>query len=1426
MLGKNEPLFYKYRRRRAGMTLGPPPPDPPPPRRPPLRPRNEGSPEYVAQQVSGALRAAARGRRQRHEKPKDVVIKAFARFSEDGRLSPAEFVAGCERLGLTVPIADALAVFITAPSEFVMESDRDKENAGAGAGADGATNEEEGTEAGGAGKDDDADAVLLLYAPWIDDVLEGPPRTASRPREPVPTAPRVSTSGRTSPATSRPNRPENRSKTQTNSTRTPAPPPRRPSGYVKPVAPSERFRTRRGPLTEHDPPIREGDAFVYPHCRTPVFPPDGFDQTHLARGGVLPDATLELDHVHGCGPGLVDQAAPVPIFCIPPRADPKTGKVNKENEECVYYAAGVCVARTLRDPRAVLAERAAENAARDALAARRKMQYMAGVELDPVPLKSWEHARCQRHFRGHVDDVRCLTIHEGSRRCASGEMGAEPRAIVWRVDADVAEAPLAILKHGKGTRAVICVGFNADCTRLVTVCGDDGHTVSLWDWNAGPLVNASLPGGTRAGLRLWQSRGYQNTPPAVRGAMFTPDLERKDVLLTFGSKHIKFWTPPAREPRPPGGVGDADAERAFQKLPWRARSGQWVPNATVEDVLCAAFLPWVRAEEVSDADADDDDAASVVSGPPGEDNLARGVNLVTGSPKGRIMFWEKGDGAVPVKIVPGSNWHKAGVSALALSFDKRLLLSGDKAGGVMCWAMNTSYGTIVAPLGGVFLVENPPKPLPPTPPPSVSASEVWLEGDDEYPGPGWEYEGEPLRWLESYPDIRGASWSPSGQYALITTAQGSVWRILIDPKLTEGEETDTDETEDEDGSPHAKLTELALARLEYAAAVKENAKQPVVSVLIRGHDSSLNAAAWWQGGKFASSGTQAMFATGAGSGRTVIWNAWTRTEQAAFDAGGPVRSLAFSPDGHHLAVGLDKGTVNVFGVLAWKQPDPDYISTGDAWFNVEVRFLYACVGSLKASVGALGYSPDGRWLAAGDQLGGLELYRTKAKIGDEELRPAYSRRSKCSGHSSAVCHVDWTECSRCVRSGSTSYELLHHLVPSGQLLPRAPRYGVDSREPIKVKEKDTRKKDDDDSESEGELVDPTHDAHALLDGYESDDDGRGGWHTWTSPLGFEVMGVWREGQDGTDINEVWRSVDGKRLFSADDSGAVRVVNYPCVLAKAPSHVHRAHSSHVTAARGSWCDAWVASAGGRDCCVMQWRVVPAPTPTDAMEGYFETPRHAGLVGGVGTGITGFDLTDIDAGVVNLRVVDRPTARVVRGKAKKSKAKVKKVSSKESSEDDGDDGIWNAKREDDIVEMDEPLDLLADADAVVPVCKLKSDANVAKYAAEFVKREPATSKMWATREEVAERRRRLETELRKLGKERQATAIGGGPAAGRVEWNAPNVRGGEVPVQPGREPRVKFGPYQSEPPLFSHQKPFYYPPDNVSDAGTFSDAGDDA
>lgn len=40
-------------------------------------------------------------------------------------------------------------------------------------------------------------------------------------------------------------------------------------------------------------------------------------------------------------------------------------------------------------------------------------------------------------------------------------------------------------------------------------------------------------------------------------------------------------------------------------------------------------------------------------------------------------------------------------------------------------------------------------------------------------------------------------------------------------------------------------------------------------------------------------------------------------------------------------------------------------------------------------------------------------------------------------------------------------------------------------------------------------------------------------------------GIWPEGADGTDINAVARSHDGKLLVSADDFGKVHLFSYPC-----------------------------------------------------------------------------------------------------------------------------------------------------------------------------------------------------------------------------------------------------------------------------------------
>ena len=51
------------------------------------------------------------------------------------------------------------------------------------------------------------------------------------------------------------------------------------------------------------------------------------------------------------------------------------------------------------------------------------------------------------------------------------------------------------------------------------------------------------------------------------------------------------------------------------------------------------------------------------------------------------------------------------------------------------------------------------------------------------------------------------------------------------------------------------------------------------------------------------------------------------------------------------------------------------------------------------------------------------------------------------------------------------------------------------------------------------------------------------------------MGVWPEFTDGTDVNSVHRSSDGKHIVTGDDFGNVKLFNAPCVVHHAPSKTY-------------------------------------------------------------------------------------------------------------------------------------------------------------------------------------------------------------------------------------------------------------------------------
>lgn len=43
------------------------------------------------------------------------------------------------------------------------------------------------------------------------------------------------------------------------------------------------------------------------------------------------------------------------------------------------------------------------------------------------------------------------------------------------------------------------------------------------------------------------------------------------------------------------------------------------------------------------------------------------------------------------------------------------------------------------------------------------------------------------------------------------------------------------------------------------------------------------------------------------------------------------------------------------------------------------------------------------------------------------------------------------------------------------------------------------------------------------------------WHTWTNILGFDVMGIWPDGSDGTDINALDRGRLGAPVFDMQEA---------------------------------------------------------------------------------------------------------------------------------------------------------------------------------------------------------------------------------------------------------------------------------------------------
>lgn len=182
------------------------------------------------------------------------------------------------------------------------------------------------------------------------------------------------------------------------------------------------------------------------------------------------------------------------------------------------------------------------------------------------------------------------------------------------------------------------------------------------------------------------------------------------------------------------------------------------------------------------------------------------------------------------------------------------------------------------------------------------------------------------------------------------------------------------------------------------------------------------------------------------------------------------------------------------------------------------------------------YSPEGNFLAVGSHDNFIYIYSVS------ENGRRYSRFGKCNGHSSFITHLDWSKDGKYIMSNSGDYEILYWDIAGGCKLLRN-RYESKDRE----------------------------------------------WASYTCVLGFHVMGVWLEGSDGTDINALCRSHNERVVAVADDFCKVHLFQYPCPKPKAPSRKYEGHGSHVTNVCFTYSDSHLVSMGGKDTCILQWKV---------------------------------------------------------------------------------------------------------------------------------------------------------------------------------------------------------------------------------------------
>ena len=175
----------------------------------------------------------------------------------------------------------------------------------------------------------------------------------------------------------------------------------------------------------------------------------------------------------------------------------------------------------------------------------------------------------QEHFQGHDDDVLQIAVHPDRNKMASAQVASlqhlSPPIHIW----DTKTKKILRTLQGFHRRKVTLLEFNPTGQYLLTVGGDDRHSVAVFDW----IAQATL----------FTANGHVEEVYDIRHNPLDP-FEFTQV----GNKHVKFWTYRDEE----GKIGGTRQTRNFSR-DWKQAEPQIVACVTYS----AEGLPVVGLED-------------------------------------------------------------------------------------------------------------------------------------------------------------------------------------------------------------------------------------------------------------------------------------------------------------------------------------------------------------------------------------------------------------------------------------------------------------------------------------------------------------------------------------------------------------------------------------------------------------------------------------------------------------------------------------------------------------------------------------------------------------------------------------------------------------------------------------------------------------